>query len=284
MGSAAVVVGWPRRLDGSADPSDAARRSAARARSNSACRFPSFCRTNGCRATRLRRASPSASGTGGGAKRSSTRPRRPSSCRTTSITGDRDAIALVAGPRPRRHRSGGRRSAALLRLSLDVHEPYKGYAELRSLRRDPAGAGPARRSAQRLVDAGVVRDVVTFRAAVWLSGHARELKAGEYRFDRPMTRARSRGQDRARRRLSPADHVSRGADDRRDGAGVRRRRARHGRRLRTAGARRLASSEPRPRARGISKGYLFPETYTLRRDTAASALVDADGRAVRSRR
>ena len=37
------------------------------------------------------------------------------------------------------------------------------------------------------VGAGVVRDHLTFRAALWLSGAARRLKAGEYRFDQPMT-------------------------------------------------------------------------------------------------
>ncbi len=38
-----------------------------------------------------------------------------------------------------------------------------------------------------LVAAGVIRDQWTFRAAVAVTGSARRLKAGEYRFDRPMT-------------------------------------------------------------------------------------------------
>jgi len=33
----------------------------------------------------------------------------------------------------------------------------------------------------------VVRDHLTFRVALWMSGEARRLKAGEYRFDRAMT-------------------------------------------------------------------------------------------------
>jgi UPF0755 protein len=33
----------------------------------------------------------------------------------------------------------------------------------------------------------VVRDSVTYRAALWLSGDARHLKAGEYRFAEPLT-------------------------------------------------------------------------------------------------
>ena len=39
----------------------------------------------------------------------------------------------------------------------------------------------------RLVAAGVVRDPLTFRAALLMSGQARVLKAGDYRFDPPMT-------------------------------------------------------------------------------------------------
>jgi UPF0755 protein len=39
----------------------------------------------------------------------------------------------------------------------------------------------------RLVDAGVVRDRLSFRIALWETGAARRLKAGEYRFDQPMT-------------------------------------------------------------------------------------------------
>ena len=50
----------------------------------------------------------------------------------------------------------------------------------------PAGSG-TRTIGDRLVAAGVVRDPLTFRAALLISGQARVLKAGEYRFDRPMT-------------------------------------------------------------------------------------------------
>lgn len=46
----------------------------------------------------------------------------------------------------------------------------------------PPGAGP-RSIAARLVAAGVVRDDRTFRVALWITGRARDLKAGEYRFD-----------------------------------------------------------------------------------------------------
>ena len=33
----------------------------------------------------------------------------------------------------------------------------------------------------------MVRDDATFRAALWRTGRARSLQAGEFRFDRPMT-------------------------------------------------------------------------------------------------
>ena len=41
--------------------------------------------------------------------------------------------------------------------------------------------------AKRLADAGVVRDVVSFRLALWITGEGRRLQAGEYRFDRAVT-------------------------------------------------------------------------------------------------
>jgi UPF0755 protein len=50
----------------------------------------------------------------------------------------------------------------------------------------PQGTGTAAIGA-RLVDAGVVRDALTFRFALWLSGDARRLQAGDYRFEAPMT-------------------------------------------------------------------------------------------------
>ena len=67
-----------------------------------------------------------------------------------------------------------------------VDAPYRGYqAEAQELE-IPTGAG-TRGIGERLVAAGVVRDTLTYRVALWLSGDARRLKAGEYRFDRPMS-------------------------------------------------------------------------------------------------
>jgi UPF0755 protein len=67
-----------------------------------------------------------------------------------------------------------------------VAEPFRGYTGDDQLVDIPAGAG-TRTIGDRLVGAGVIRDGLTYRVALWLSGDARRLKAGEYRFDRPMT-------------------------------------------------------------------------------------------------
>ena len=67
-----------------------------------------------------------------------------------------------------------------------ITEPYRGYDTAEQIIQIPpgAGAGEVRR---RLVDSGVIRDDLTARAALWWTGHAQRLKAGEYRFDRPLS-------------------------------------------------------------------------------------------------
>jgi UPF0755 protein len=71
-------------------------------------------------------------------------------------------------------------------LYTRAREPYRGYATPDVIVDVPRGAGP-RTIGERLVDSGVVRDALTFRVALWLSGDARRLQAGEYRFDRPIS-------------------------------------------------------------------------------------------------
>jgi UPF0755 protein len=78
--------------------------------------------------------------------------------------------------------AGGAAGAAYLRLQ----QPYRGYPGAEQLVEIPPGAG-TRTIGDRLVAAGDVRYPLTFRAALLISGQARALKAGEYRFDRPMT-------------------------------------------------------------------------------------------------
>src|SRR5262249_15635226 len=67
-----------------------------------------------------------------------------------------------------------------------VWQPYRGFEGAEQFVDIPQGAG-SRAIGERLIEAGVIRDQVTYRAALWLTGDGRHLKAGEYRFDRPMT-------------------------------------------------------------------------------------------------
>jgi UPF0755 protein len=65
-------------------------------------------------------------------------------------------------------------------------QPFRGYPAAEQLVEIPMGLGPAA-IGRRLIDAGVVRDTLTYRVALWLNGNSTRLQAGEYRFDRPMT-------------------------------------------------------------------------------------------------
>src|SRR5262249_18148919 len=65
-------------------------------------------------------------------------------------------------------------------------ESYRAFTGTEQFVELPPGSGSLA-IGQQLVDAGVVRDMVTFRSALWLSGQGRHLKAGDYRFERPMT-------------------------------------------------------------------------------------------------
>jgi UPF0755 protein len=73
-------------------------------------------------------------------------------------------------------------------IQLRVKAPFRGYSGVEQFVEIPPGAS-TRAIGDRLVAAGIVRDTLTFRAALWLSGEARHLKAGEYRFDSAMTPA-----------------------------------------------------------------------------------------------
>lgn len=71
-------------------------------------------------------------------------------------------------------------------LTLSVERPFKGYPEAEVFVEVPPGAGVAA-IARRLEAAGVVERAWVFRVAVWQRGAALTLKAGEYRFDRPLS-------------------------------------------------------------------------------------------------
>ncbi len=71
-------------------------------------------------------------------------------------------------------------------LYMRVHQAYRGFEGAEQFIEIPTGAG-SRTIGDRLVAGGAVRDIWTYRAALYLTGEGRKLKAGEYRFDHPMT-------------------------------------------------------------------------------------------------
>jgi UPF0755 protein len=161
--------------------------------------------------------------------------------------------------------------AAAYSLYARVIEPYRGYESPEQFVEIPPGAG-SRTIGERLVSAGVVRDHLTFRIALYASRQGRHLKAGEYRFDRPMTPAEviakiAHGDVFVINVTFPegltAGEMSKIFES-------------HG--LGSASAFVEASRDPSsirsvdPAAVDL-EGYLFPETYALPRKTDASKLV-----------
>jgi UPF0755 protein len=152
-----------------------------------------------------------------------------------------------------------------------THALYRGYSGDEQFVEIPGGAG-SRAIGDRLVAAGVIRDRLTYRAALWLSGDARHLKAGEYRFDGPATP------------LDVVAKIARGdvyvvAVTFREGltiADMANVFQSHG--LGPAAAFIEASRDTSP-VREIDpaahnlEGYLFPETYSVPRHTDAARLV-----------
>jgi UPF0755 protein len=157
-------------------------------------------------------------------------------------------------------------------LYRQVIEPYRGYDGAEVFVDIPSGSGPAR-IGDRLVDAGVVRDLTIFRVALFVSGRARALKAGEYRFTAPM------------HALDVIDKIARGDVYKRlltfregltvaemaqvfqeKGFGT-------AAEFQKAAANVKLIADLDPAARDL-EGYLFPETYSLPRDTPAAVVVE----------
>jgi peptidoglycan lytic transglycosylase G len=67
-----------------------------------------------------------------------------------------------------------------------IRQPFRGYTGAEQFVDVPSGLA-TKAIGERLVSAGVVRDHLTFRAALWTVGQTTRLKAGEYRFTDPMT-------------------------------------------------------------------------------------------------
>lgn len=153
-----------------------------------------------------------------------------------------------------------------------VRQPYRGTTDVESFVDIPPGTGPVGIGA-RLVEAGVVEDAWTFRAAVLISGRARELKAGEYRFEAPMSAlavvdkiARGHVYKRLltfREGLTVAE-MAQVFEERGFGSAAD---------FSKAAQNAALIRDLDPAARDL-EGYLFPETYALPRHTPASEVVE----------
>lgn len=163
-------------------------------------------------------------------------------------------------------------AAAAFVLQKRVAEPYRGYDGPEQFVDLPPGTATAAISRQ-LVDAGVVRDDLTFRLALWKTGVARRLQAGEYRFERPMSA------------LEVVNKLARGEVflrplTFREGLTITEMAAvfeqsGFGPASEFAEAARRADlvKDLDPRAADL-EGYLFPETYRLGRSASAANLVE----------
>jgi UPF0755 protein len=152
-----------------------------------------------------------------------------------------------------------------------VDRPYRGYGAAEQFVEIPPGSGSAA-IARRLADAGVVENVNRFRLALWLSGSARRLQAGEYRFDRPMSPR------------EVVDKIARGdvyghPITFREGLTIRQMAALYeskgigeARAFIAAARRAELVRELDPAAKDL-EGYLFPDTYAVPRRSTADQLI-----------
>jgi UPF0755 protein len=156
-------------------------------------------------------------------------------------------------------------------LYRQTSEPFKGYEGGEQFVTIETGSS-TRTIAQRLIDAGVVRDDTTFRAALWRSGRARSLQAGEFRFERPMTPIEviekiAKGDVYNRRITFP------------EGLTIREMARIYEQQQFGKAAAFVAAARDAGAIRDIDpvaqdlEGYLFPETYALPRDATAATLV-----------
>jgi UPF0755 protein len=156
-------------------------------------------------------------------------------------------------------------------LYTGINTPYKGYDAPEQFVDIPQGAGSVA-IAKRLADAGIVRDVNSFRAALWVTGKGRRLQAGEYRFDQAVTARQvadkiARGEVYVRPITFPegwtikqmaALYESKGFGPAQD--------------FTRAAKNAALVSAVDPEAKDL-EGYLFPDTYNLKRKEAAEQLV-----------
>jgi len=161
--------------------------------------------------------------------------------------------------------------AAAWVIYAHTQELYQGFAGPEVFVDIPPGAGSTG-IGERLVAAGVVRDALTFRAAVWISGRARELQAGEYRFDHPLTAAEVVS------RIARGDVYERLITFREgltiaEMAQVFEEKGFGSAKEFEAAAQNFGLIHDLDNAARDLEGYLFPETYALPRGTPAADLV-----------
>ncbi len=163
-------------------------------------------------------------------------------------------------------------AAAAVYLLMGAEQPYKGYTDAEQFVEIPAGAGPAA-IGRRLKEAGVVRDEASFRVALWRSGQARRLQAGEYRFERPMTARQvidqlARGEVFTRPVTFPEGLTLKQMSQiyERDGFGPAAEFVKAAQQVDLI-------RDLDPAARDL-EGYLFPNTYSLPRKASARNLVE----------
>ncbi len=160
---------------------------------------------------------------------------------------------------------------AAWRQFIRLAMPFKDYAAAEQFVEIEAGLSPAA-IGRRLVEHGVVRDVWTWRVALWRSGLSTRLQAGEYRFTRPLA------VDQVIGMLARGDVYLRTITFP-EGLTIRQMATLYEERgLGPAGAFAEAAADPAPvaeldpQARDL-EGYLFPDTYTVPRRLSAADLV-----------
>lgn len=156
-------------------------------------------------------------------------------------------------------------------MYMRLERPFRGYEARERFVEIPSGAGSAV-IGRRLAEAGVVRDELTFRLALWRSGQGRRLQAGEYRFDTPLSAREvvdriARGDVYLRPVTFPEGMTIRQMSDvfARAGLGEAREFV--------AAAGTGALVHDLDAAASDLEGYLFPNTYLLPRRVTADQLV-----------
>ena len=152
-----------------------------------------------------------------------------------------------------------------------VHQPFRGFDGPEQFVEIAPGTGASTIGAH-LAEAGVVRDARNFRVALWMSGRGRELKAGEYRFDREATPFEvidriARGDVYKRlitfREGLTIPEMAQVFEERGFGAAAE---------FEQAAKNASLIADLDSEATDL-EGYLFPETYALPRGTSATELV-----------